>query len=292
MRILITGAHGQLGQALQANTPSGKHITALARHGLDITQRRPVDEAIRALKPAWIINAAAYAAVDKAEEEPDQAKAVNETAVRNLAEAAEANGARLIHISTDFVFDGTSNRPYLPDDDPNPLNVYGRTKLAGERAAMAATHGDAIVIRTAWLYSLIGKNFLTTMQRLMHERDALKIVDDQRGTPTAACDLATAIWALVSKSNTPGGIYHYTNAGDATWYEFAVEIRRLLKYRDPDTPLAALESVDTTGFPTPARRPAYSVLDCRATAEVVGREPHWKYALKEELGMRSGLEVR
>lgn len=290
MRILITGANGQLGQALQANTPAWAHITALASRDLDITDRECVQEAVSALQPAWIINTAAYTAVDKAEEEPAKAKAVNETAVGHLAEAANASGARLLHVSTDFVFDGAANRPYQPGDEPNPLNVYGRTKLAGERAAIDASQGDAIIVRTAWVYSRSGKNFLTTMQRLMRERDALKIVEDQRGTPTTAVDLANALWAMIDRK-APSGIYHFTNAGEASWYEFAVEIRRLLAEHNPDTRLATLAPTDTAGFPTPAKRPPYSGLDCRRIADIVGTPPHWKNALQRELNDESQLDV-
>jgi dTDP-4-dehydrorhamnose reductase len=286
MRILITGANGQLGQALQANPPSWAHITALSSRDLDITDPKRVQETVAASQPAWIVNAAAYTAVDKAEEEPEQAKAVNETAVRHLAEAADINGARLLHVSTDFVFDGTANRPYRPDDDTNPLNVYGRTKLAGEQAALDATQGDAVVVRTAWVYSRVGKNFLTTMQRLMRERDALNIVDDQRGTPTTASDLASALWAVVDK-NANGGIYHFTNKGDASWYEFAVEIRRHLVEQQPEARLSALEPTDTAGFPTPAKRPAYSVLNCQRIFTIVDIPPHWKTALRRELDGRA-----
>jgi dTDP-4-dehydrorhamnose reductase len=286
MHIVITGANGQLGQALQANTPDWAHITALTSGDLDIIDREQVQKTVNALQPSWIINAAAYTAVDKAEGEPEQAKAVNETAVRHLAEAASSNGARLLHISTDFVFDGTANRPYRPEDETNPLNVYGRTKLAGERAAMEATQGDAVVVRTAWVYSRSGKNFLTTMQRLMRERDVLKIVDDQRGTPTTAGDLANALWATVDKKAS-GGLYHFTSTGDASWYEFAVEIRRLLAEQHPGVHLAAPEPTDTAGFPTPAKRPAYSVLDCRGIAAIVDTPPHWKTSLERELNDKS-----
>ena len=282
MRILITGANGQLGQALLANTPDWTHTTALTSGDLDITDREHIQNAVTALQPTWIINAAAYTSVDRAEEEPEKAKAVNETAVRHLAEAANVNGSRLLHISTDFVFDGAAMRPYRPDDVTNPINVYGHTKLLGEYAAVEASEGDAVVIRTAWVYSRTGKNFLTTMQRLMREREALKIVDDQRGTPTTARDLAGALWSMVSTCAS-GGIYHFTNTGDASWYEFAVEIRRLLAKQQPDAHLAELQPTDTAGFPTPAKRPAYSVLDCQSIATIVGIPPHWKTSLKREL---------
>ena len=264
MRILITGANGQLGQALQANPPSWADITALTSRDLDITNGERVHEKVATLRPAWIMNAAAYTAVDKAEEEPGQAKAVNETAVRHLAEAANINGARLLHVSTDFVFDGTANRPYLPDDDTNPVNVYGRTKLAGEQAFLESGVNGALV-RVAWLYDAEGNNFMNTMIRLAKTHGALKVVDDQHGCPTAVPVLAEALLDMALRgADMPQGVWHFAHEGHTTWQGFATEIMRVAGWDVP------VEPVGSEAFPTPAQRPAWSVLDGGPLREQMG----------------------
>ena len=264
MRILITGANGQLGQALQANPPSWADITALTSRDLDITNGERVHEKVATLRPAWIMNAAAYTAVDKAEEEPGQAKAVNETAVRHLAEAANINGARLLHVSTDFVFDGTANRPYLPDDDTNPVNVYGRTKLAGEQAFLESGVNGALV-RVAWLYDAEGHNFMNTMLRLAEAHGALKVVDDQHGCPTAVPVLAEALLDMALRgADMPQGVWHFAHEGHTTWQGFATEIMRVAGWDVP------VEPVGSEAFPTPAQRPAWSVLDGGPLREQMG----------------------
>ena len=278
MRVLLTGANGQLGRALQSTSPAAGDITALSRADLDIGDPESIRTAIEQVRPDWILNAAAYTAVDRAEEEPDLARAINETAVKHLAQASRAAGARLLHVSTDFVFDGNGQRPYRPDDSTAPLNVYGLTKRDGEKAALKATAEDAVIVRTAWVYSRTGRNFLTTMMRLMHERESLKIVDDQQGAPTSTSDLAGAIWTLID-AQAEGGIYHYTNSGEATWYEFAQAIHAALQVQEPVTPLAHIEPTDTAGFPTPAKRPAYSVLDCAKIETIIGKRTPWQDAL-------------
>ena len=279
MRVLVTGANGQLGQALQSTCPAAVDITALTRSDLDIGDSNAIRTAIEQLRPDWVLNAAAYTAVDRAEKEPELARAINETAVKHQAQASRAAGARLLHVSTDFVFDGKERRPYQPDDPTAPLNVYGVTKRDGETAALEATAEDAVVVRTAWVYSRTGRNFLTTMMRLMRERESLKIVDDQRGAPTATADLANAIWTLID-AKPAGGIYHYTNSGEATWYEFAQAIHAALQAREPETPLAQIEPTDTAGFPTPAKRPTYSVLDCQKIEAFIGKRRPWQDALR------------
>jgi dTDP-4-dehydrorhamnose reductase len=221
--------------------------------------------------------------VDKAEDEPEMARRVNVDGARNVAEAACNAGARVIYISTDFVFDGSKSMPYEPDDSPAPLSVYGATKLDGEVAVREASDGDAIVIRTAWLYSRFGHNFVKTMLRLMEERDELSVVADQHGTPTWARSLAEVIWAAIGP-DLPGGVYHWTDGGEASWYDFAAAIyqearRSGLLDRD-----VAIRAIPTEEYPTPARRPAYSVLDCSATVAALGVEQRpWAERLQQML---------
>jgi dTDP-4-dehydrorhamnose reductase len=278
VKTLIVGAHGQLGRALLASLPAGVEVAAHDVDTLDITDADAVTRMIAAERPDWIVNAAAYTAVHRAETEEPRARAINATAVGHLADAARAAGARLAHVSTDFVFDGLAGTPYAADAAPNPLSAYGRTKLAGERLA----GDDALIVRTAWVYAPTGGNFVRTMLRLMAERDEVRVVADQIGTPTYAPNLAACLWTLIGKG--AGGIHHYTDAGAASWYDFAVAIqeegqaRGLLDRMVPVVPIA------TADYPTPATRPHFSVLDCRATYHELGRPaPHWRAALRTML---------
>lgn len=277
MKALIVGAGGQLGRALVASAPPGATIVGHAADTLDVTDPAAVDAAVAAEAPDLIFNAAAYTAVDRAESEEDAAFAVNATAVGHLAAAADRVAARLIHVSTDFVFDGRASSPYPPAAMPNPLSAYGRTKRAGETAA-----GDALIVRTAWVYAPTGGNFVRTMLRLMATRDQVRVVADQIGTPTYAPNLAVTLWTLAANGVT--GIHHQTDAGVASWYDFAVAIqeealaRGLLDAAVPVVPIA------TADYPTPAARPAYSVLDktsCWALAG--GPAPHWRVSLRTML---------
>jgi len=275
MKALIVGSKGQLGRGLQARVPLGVEIVAHDHDTLDITDRAAVTAIVKAERPTLILNAAAYTAVDNAESSADAAHAVNATAVGLLADAAATVGARLVHVSTDFVFDGTAGIPYAPDAAPNPLGVYGRTKLDGERLA-----GDAaLIVRTAWVYAPTGGNFVRTMLRLMAERREVRVVADQIGTPTYAPGLAAALWTLADKGVT--GIHHYTDAGAASWDDFAVAIQEealaagLLGHAVPVIPIA------TADFPTPAKRPSYSVLDKTSTfAALGGPTLHWRVNLR------------
>ena len=275
MKALIVGSKGQLGRGLQARVPLGVEIVAHDHDTLDITDRAAVTAIVKAERPTLILNAAAYTAVDNAESSADAAHAVNATAVGLLADAAATVGARLVHVSTDFVFDGTAGIPYAPDAAPNPLGVYGRTKLDGERLA-----GDAaLIVRTAWVYAPTGGNFVRTMLRLMAERREVRVVADQIGTPTYAPGLAAALWTLADKGVT--GIHHYTDAGAASWYDFEVAIQEealaagLLGHAVPVIPIA------TADFPTPAKRPSYSVLDKTSTfAALGGPTLHWRVNLR------------
>ena len=277
MKVLIAGAAGQLGRALQATAPTGVTILAPPEDAFDILDEAKVSAVVSATAPALVVNAAAYTQVDRAETDAETAEAVNGHAAGQLAGAAAATGARFVHVSTDFVFDGLSALPYAPDASPCPLGVYGATKLSGERQVTAA-HPGALIVRTAWVYAAQGNNFVRTMLRLMRERDELRVVADQVGTPTHAASLARAIWALDAAGAT--GIFHWTDAGVASWYDFAVAIRDealaigLLDRR------TAVVPIRTSDYPTPARRPAMSVLDKGSSWAITGPAAHWRDELK------------
>lgn len=274
--ILVTGADGQLGQALRycVAESADKWIFA-GRSGLDITDREAVRRLLTERRIDTVVNCAAWTDVERAEAEPEAADRLNHLAVGELAAAAAERDAELIHISTDYVFGGEGCRPLREEDPTGPLNVYGRTKLLGEQAV--ATSGvRSLVIRTGWLYSLRGRNFLTTMLRLQGERDRLRVVDDQRGTPTCADDLACAIVRILSQRNIEGcdGLYHFAAEGEASWYDFAAEIARLSGCRCDIRPCTSEE------YPTRARRPRYSVLDKHKIRNTFGLTiPHWRDAL-------------
>lgn len=275
MKALIVGSKGQLGRGLAMTAPEGVEIVGHDIDTLDITDATSVDAAVAAEKPDLILNAAAYTAVDKAESDEDTAYAVNATAVGLLADAASTHGARLVHVSTDFVFDGQTGTPYAPSAATNPLGAYGRTKLAGEQLA-----GDsALIVRTAWVYAPTGGNFVRTMIRLMNDRSEVRVVADQIGTPTYAPGLAAALWTMADRQVT--GIHHYTDAGAASWYDFAVAIQEealaagLLSKQVPVIPIG------TSDFPTPAQRPSYSVLDKTSTFVALGGPTaHWRTNLR------------
>lgn len=275
MKVLITGANGQLGRGLQASAPAGAEIVAHDVDTLDITDRAAVDALFEAERPQLVLNAAAYTAVDKAESDESVAHAVNATAVGILADAARTHGARFVHVSTDFVFDGTAGTPYAPDAPTSPISAYGRTKLGGELLAGP----DALIVRTAWVYAPTGGNFVRTMLRLMGERPEVRVVADQIGTPTYAPGLAQALWTLAEQGLS--GTHHYTDAGAASWYDFAVAIQEeavaagILKGAVPIIPIA------TSDYPTPARRPSYSVLGKASTFSALGGPtPHWRENLR------------
>jgi dTDP-4-dehydrorhamnose reductase len=277
-RVLITGAWGQLGIELLRRVPPRIAATGVDLAELDITDAAAVRACVEQLRPAAIFNCAAYTAVDKAEADADAAYRVNRDGARNLAEAAQAAGAKLLHVSTDFVFDCRTWRPYRPADPPAPLGVYGASKLAGERAVAAAAPDNALIVRTAWLYSAHGQNFARTMLRLMRERSEVRVVADQLGTPTSAASLAAALWTLYER-DAPVGTYHYTDAGAASWYDFACAIREMAQARSGEK-LAPVVPIATSDFPTAARRPAYSVLDKTATWAITGAAPHWREPLR------------
>jgi dTDP-4-dehydrorhamnose reductase len=257
-------------------------VEAISEVDLDIRDAPAVAAAVARSAPDLILNAAAYTAVDRAETESELAWSVNRDGAVNLARAAVAAGARFAHVSTDFVFDGRANRAYRPDDAPAPLGVYGASKLAGE-IDVAAAAPAALILRTAWVYSPHGGNFVKTMLRLMRERGEVRVVADQIGTPTSARTLADALWRLALGGAT--GIHHHTDTGVASWYDFAQAIGEeahaagLLEAEPMVSPIA------TEDYPTPARRPAFSVLDKSSAWAILGGPfPHWRHALREVIG--------
>lgn len=283
-RVLVTGASGQLGKCILALAAS---YPQLSLHGSD-REEMPLDQPekmqsfLQAFKPDAIINCAAYTAVDKAEEADEREKLyqVNVAAVRALAVYARDNNCKLIHISTDYVFDGNGTSPYRESDRVSPVNAYGVSKLKGEQYLLSE-NPDAVIVRTSWVYAREGRNFLNTMLRLMKEKDTLSVVDDQRGTPTSAMDLAAVLLGIVSAEKWHPGVYHYSNAGETTWFGFAKEIQQLSGLG------CKLEPTTTAQFPTPAKRPAYSVLDKSKISQVFGLMiPDWKESLKKVLGDR------
>lgn len=285
MRVLIAGSGGQLGRALQAAAPAGVTVIAPPEASFDITDPDTVDAVTRDAAPTLVINAAAYTAVDKSETEAALAQRVNVNAVGLLASAARHARAGFVQVSTDFIFDGAASRPYPIDAAPNPLGVYGRTKLEGEQAAFEL-HGTPLIVRTAWVYAAAGNNFVKTMLRLMAERDEVRVVADQIGTPTHAATLARTIWTLAQGNRN--GVFHCTDAGVCSWYDFAVATqeealaRGLLERRVPVLPIR------TEDYPTPARRPAYSVLDKTATWAITGPARHWRDELRACLAEMKG----
>jgi dTDP-4-dehydrorhamnose reductase len=281
MVVLVTGASGQLGQSLQfiaPNYPAIKFVFCDSKT-LDITNEMNCKEVFYKTKPNYCINTAAYTAVDKAESEPEKANLINVVGAKNIAATCKQFNTKLIHISTDFVFDGSNNSQYTETDLPNPKGVYGQTKLDGEKA-IQEVFPNYFIVRTSWVYSQFGNNFMKTMLRLSSERDVISVVDDQIGTPTNAVDLAEALVQIILTDNQQSttdnfGIYHFSNEGQCSWYDFAAEIFRVNKIS------INLQPIPTTSYPTPAVRPAYSVLDKSKIKSVFGIEVlNWEESLK------------
>lgn len=281
MKILLTGANGQLGRCFQDRLPVGWKILATDSSELDITDLAHVEQAVKDFQPDAIVNAAAYTAVDKAESEPELAEKINTTGPENLAVVASKQGIRLVHVSTDYVFDGNATEPYNEDSATNPLSVYGKTKLAGEQAVTQAAP-EAIIVRTAWVFSEYGNNFVKTMLRLAKERDSLSIVADQRGCPTYAGDLAQAIISLLEK-NAEGGVYHYCGDQEVSWYEFAESIFAIAVDKSRLIDIPSLKPIPTTDYPTPAYRPTYSTLACDRVKKLGISLSEWKNALQKTI---------
>lgn len=283
MKILITGAQGQLGQALLRAPAAGMAVIGVTRAECDIANEPVLQRCLDAIRPQVVINAAAYTAVDQAESERDRAFSINADAVESLSMACGERAIKLVHISTDFVFDGVLGRPYRPDDVVRPLSVYGESKAEGERRIARAPDLDWRVIRTAWVYSATGRNFMLTMLRLFRERGHVRVVADQTGAPTSAPTLARCVWAAAIDAGA-SGVLHYTDAGVASWYDFAVAIceeARALGLIERDV---IVEPIRSDQFPTAARRPGYSVLECSETRARLGLAPvHWRAQLREVL---------
>jgi dTDP-4-dehydrorhamnose reductase len=275
MRVLITGANGQLGGALQRLAPAWAEINAIDVDDCDLTDVPMLRARLTVEAPDLILNAAAYTAVDKAEGDENLARAINSEAVAAMVEAMAETGGKVVHVSTDYVFDGTASSPYVPDAPRNPQSAYGRTKAEGEDHLRPVD----VLVRTAWVYEAGGANFVRTMIRLMKERDELGVVSDQIGAPTWATGLARTIWGLVEKQAS--GTFHHSDAGVASWYDFAVAIGEEALARRLIARIPRIRPITTADYPTPANRPAFSLLDCRATREALGEEPvHWRTNLR------------
>ncbi len=280
-RVLLLGAHGQVGACLRPLLAAHGAVTAADRQTLDLTDVHALREAVRALRPSLIVNAAAYTAVDRAESEPEIARAVNAIAPAILAEEAARSSARLVHYSTDYVYDGMATRPYVETDAPGPLSVYGRTKLEGDEAVLSSG-AAAVILRTSWVYGPHGHNFLRTMLRLAGEgKTHLRVVADQHGTPTRASDLAAATEALIRQwraGDGREGVYHATNEGETTWHGFAEAI-----FAAAGLPVA-VDPISTSAYPTPAPRPVYSVLSKAKLAAAFGIAlPEWRGGIADSL---------
>ncbi|MDX1722566.1 MAG: dTDP-4-dehydrorhamnose reductase [Pseudomonas sp.] len=285
MRILLLGEHGQVGRELQLSLQGQGELIVRGSARLDLTQPEQIRRQVRELRPALIVNAAAHTAVDQAENEPERAFAINTTAPGVLAEEAADLGVPLLHYSTDYVFDGRKPAPYAEDDAPNPLGVYGQSKLAGERA-IQAVGGAHLILRTSWVYSLHGRNFLRTMQRLLQERDSLNVVADQIGAPTWAGSIASATAQLIQHWRNgqagPWGLFHLTAQGETSWFGFASAIAEQL--RAQGKAVAQLQAIPSSAYPTPAQRPLNSRLDCtRLQRDWQLQLPDWHSALLESL---------
>lgn len=287
MNILITGANGQLGNEIrvcvEAGTENTYFFTDVAE--LDITNKRAIEAFVSTNQIDVIVNCAAYTAVDKAEDDQQLCDLINHTAAKNLAEVAKNVHATLIHVSTDYVFDGTKNTPYTEEDPTAPLGVYGVTKLQGEQA-IANSGCDYLIFRTSWLYSSFGNNFVKTIQRLSAERDNLNVVFDQVGTPTYAADLAALLFQIIEKKQYPGnsGIYHFSNEGVCSWYDFAIEIA------NQSGNVCDIQPCHSSEFPAKVTRPNFSVLDKTKVKNTFGvKIPHWKDGLERMISLVKAL---
>lgn len=299
MKVLLTGAAGQLGQALRQQAPAGIDLIATSRGGgeglvaLDLADAEACRAAVLELKPDWVLNGGAYTAVDKAESEPELALAVNGGAPRAFAEALLETGGRLLQVSTDFVFNGQQGSPYRPEQARDPLGAYGRTKAAGEEAveAVLASSGRGVILRTSWVMGPVGKNFALTMLRLHRERGAsgqtLGVVEDQVGCPTSTHTLATACWRVIAATDTTAGlpaVLHWSDAGAASWYDVAVAVGELGQELGLLQQPAPVNPLTTAEYPLPAQRPSYSLLDCSSSRKALQLAPTpWRQALRQLL---------
>lgn len=282
MKILLLGSNGQLGWELQRTCPAHVKLAVCDYPAVNLCSTVSIQECIQATRPDCLINAAAYTAVDQAEEDSETADRINHKAVAEIALLCRQHGIHLVHISTDFIFNGRNYKPYEPEDAPDPISAYGKSKLQGEQAVVKILKDQSLIIRTAWLYSSHGNNFVKTMLKLMKEKQSLNVIDEQIGTPTWAHGLAKIIWAALEKKMT--GIFHWTDAGVTSWYDFAMAIQEeslqagLLDQAIPVFPIPA------ELYPTPAQRPFYGVLDKRSFWKALGVKPvHWRVQLRTML---------
>jgi dTDP-4-dehydrorhamnose reductase len=295
MKVLLTGAAGQLGQALRQQLPAGVELIATSRNGgdglqaLDLASAVACRAAVLEHRPDWVLNAGAYTAVDRAESEPELALAVNGGAPRAFAEALLGTGGRLLQVSTDFVFNGQQGSPYRSEQRRDPLGAYGRTKAAGEEAVeqVLGGSGRGVILRTSWVMGPVGKNFALTMLRLHRERKQIGVVEDQVGCPTSTATLAAACWRAMVVIESPTGlpeVLHWSDAGAASWYDVAVAVGELAQELGLLERPAAVNPLTTAEYPLPAQRPSYSLLDCSATRQVLDLPAlHWRQALRQLL---------
>ncbi|MFT7657521.1 MAG: dTDP-4-dehydrorhamnose reductase [Cyanobium sp.] len=297
MKVLLTGAAGQLGHALRQQLPAGVELIATCRSGDPATGLLPLDladagacrAAVLEHRPDWVLNAGAYTAVDRAESEPELALAVNGGAPRAFAEALADKGGRLLQVSTDFVFNGQQGSPYRPEQSRDPLGAYGRTKAAGEEAVeqLLGGSGRGVILRTSWVMGPVGKNFALTMLRLFRERKQIGVVEDQVGCPTSTATLAAACWrAMVVMEATTGlaAVLHWSDAGAASWYDVAIAVGELAQELGLLEQPAVVNPLTTAEYPLPAQRPSYSLLECSATRQALDLPAlHWRQALRQLL---------
>ena len=295
-RILLTGASGQVGGELLKLLEARDEVVAPGREAMDLADAESVRKTIRAVRPRWIVNCGAYTAVDKAESEPELAYAINAEAVKAMGEEAREISAGVIHFSTDYVFDGLKSSPYVETDSTKPMGVYGEGKLAGENA-LAESGAGHLIFRTSWVYGATGKNFLLTILKLAREREVLRVIADQHGAPTWSRDLARMTAAVIGRCEAMaedrepadvlvevGGVYHAAGGGETTWHGFAAEAVRLRQEAEPGVRLAEIQAITTAEYPTPAKRPANSRLNCGLLAKHFGwTMMDWKDSLREVL---------
>ena len=289
MKVLLTGAAGQLGHALHQQLPEGVELIATSRRELDLADADACRAAVLNHRPDWVLSAGAYTAVDQAESEPELALAVNGGAPRAFAEALLETGGRLLQLSTDFVFNGQQGSPYRPEQSRDPLGVYGATKAKGEEAVeqLLAVRGQGVILRTSWVMGPVGKNFALTMLRLHREREQIGVVADQVGCPTSTATLAAACWRVIAAMDTSAGlpaVLHWSDAGAASWYDVAVAVGELGLELGLLERAAAVNPISTADYPTPAQRPSFSLLDCTGTRKALDLPPtHWRQALRQLL---------
>lgn len=295
MKVLLTGAAGQLGRALIDKMPPGVELLASSRHGgdglvaLDLADLKACQQIVVEHRPDWVLNAGAYTAVDKAEAEPGLAHAVNGSAPRAFAEAIQTHGGRLLQLSTDFVFNGEQGSPYRVDQSRDPLGVYGASKASGEEAVeeLLGASGQGVVLRTSWVMGPVGKNFALTMLRLHREREQLGVVADQVGCPSSTLNLAMACWTVITSSREGmelPPVLHWCDGGVASWYDVSVAVGELALDLGLLEHAATVNPISSADYPTPATRPGYSLLDCQASRQVLQLEAqHWRSALRDVL---------